>query len=222
MHCSRRRLLRRGQEFHVCTINKSAHTKKVWKLILLSSYIRVVNEYFESNTFSSPRGIMAKELDCGFEVSEFELQSCYYVHFRTNTLGKILEEQGELISDDLQWTPSHQRASVGRPARTYLQQLCTDTGSILETQPEAIDDERELEKSLRAAWSYDVKSVLVNEAHTNGSPNSGQIASRPFGWAIWHSCWMGDRNQKQTRGRIGPQLRLGNLRVGELLFRPLV
>ena len=33
MHCSRRRLLRRGLEFHVCTINKSAHTKKVWKLI---------------------------------------------------------------------------------------------------------------------------------------------------------------------------------------------
>ena len=28
MHCSRRRLLRRGLEFHVCTINKSAHTKK--------------------------------------------------------------------------------------------------------------------------------------------------------------------------------------------------
>ena len=33
MHCSRRRLLRRGLEFHVCTINKSAHRKKVWKLI---------------------------------------------------------------------------------------------------------------------------------------------------------------------------------------------
>ena len=31
--CSQRRLLRRGLEFHVCTINKSAHTKKVWKLI---------------------------------------------------------------------------------------------------------------------------------------------------------------------------------------------
>ena len=27
------RLLRRGLEFHVCTINKSAYTKKVWKLI---------------------------------------------------------------------------------------------------------------------------------------------------------------------------------------------
>ena len=33
VHCSRRRLLRRGLEFHVCTINKNAHTKKVRKLI---------------------------------------------------------------------------------------------------------------------------------------------------------------------------------------------
>ena len=33
LHCSWRRLLRRGLEFHVRTINKSAHTKKVWKLI---------------------------------------------------------------------------------------------------------------------------------------------------------------------------------------------
>ncbi len=33
VHCSRRGLLRRGLEFQVCTINKSAHTKKVWKLI---------------------------------------------------------------------------------------------------------------------------------------------------------------------------------------------
>ena len=33
VHCSRRRLLLRGLEFHVCTFNKSAHTKKVWKLI---------------------------------------------------------------------------------------------------------------------------------------------------------------------------------------------
>ena len=33
VHCSQRRLLQRGLEFHVCTINKSANTKKVWKLI---------------------------------------------------------------------------------------------------------------------------------------------------------------------------------------------
>ena len=33
VHCGQRRLLRRGVEFHMCTINKGAHTKKVWKLI---------------------------------------------------------------------------------------------------------------------------------------------------------------------------------------------
>ena len=30
VHCSRRRLLRRGPEFYVCTIYKSAHTKKMY------------------------------------------------------------------------------------------------------------------------------------------------------------------------------------------------
>ena len=38
VHCRWRRLLRRGLEFHVCTINKSAHTEKIWKLIVCSSY----------------------------------------------------------------------------------------------------------------------------------------------------------------------------------------
>ena len=33
VHCSRRRLLQRGLKFHVFTISKSAHMKKVWKLI---------------------------------------------------------------------------------------------------------------------------------------------------------------------------------------------
>ena len=35
-----------------------------------------------------PRGVMVKVMDCGIVVSEFELQSRYYVHFRTNTLGE--------------------------------------------------------------------------------------------------------------------------------------
>ena len=39
VHCSRRRLLQRGLEFQVCTINKSVHTKKVWKLFEQPSYI---------------------------------------------------------------------------------------------------------------------------------------------------------------------------------------
>ena len=34
------------------------------------------------------RSVMVKAMDCGIKVSEFELQSRYYVHFRINTFGK--------------------------------------------------------------------------------------------------------------------------------------
>ena len=59
-----------------------------------------------------------------------------------------------------------------------------------------------------------VSSRVWWEAATN-------IGTPPlFSWAVWHSCRLGARNQEQTRGRIGPQLRLGNLQVGELHFCP--
>ena len=35
-----------------------------------------------------PRGVMVKAMDCEIIVSEFVLQSRYYVHFRPNALGK--------------------------------------------------------------------------------------------------------------------------------------
>ena len=52
---------------------------------------------------------------------------------------EVMDDRDELISDVLLWTPSHKLASVGRPIRTYLQQLCTDTGCSLEDLPEVID-----------------------------------------------------------------------------------
>ena len=48
--------------------------------------------------------------------------------------------KNKLISDILLWTPSHGRALAGRPARTYIQQLCADTGYSLENLPGAMDD----------------------------------------------------------------------------------
>ena len=40
------------------------------------------------NTWGCPCSAMVKVLDGGRVLSEFELQSRYYVHFRTNTHGK--------------------------------------------------------------------------------------------------------------------------------------
>ena len=36
----------------------------------------------------SAHGIVANVLDCDIVVSEFELKSSYYIHFRNNTLKK--------------------------------------------------------------------------------------------------------------------------------------
>ena len=35
-----------------------------------------------------PHGVIVKAMDCGIIAHEFVLQSCYYVHFQANTLGK--------------------------------------------------------------------------------------------------------------------------------------
>ena len=35
-----------------------------------------------------PQGVIVKSMDCGIVVSEFVLQSRYYIHFQANTLGK--------------------------------------------------------------------------------------------------------------------------------------
>ena len=60
----------------------------------------------------------------------------------------------ELISDVLLWTPTYGRAKAGRPARTYIQQLCEDTGCSLEDLPEEMNDRekwRERVRDIRAS-----------------------------------------------------------------------
>ena len=46
------------------------------------------NQTKPDQTRRCPRGVMVKAMDSGILVSEFVLQSRYYVHFRVNTLGK--------------------------------------------------------------------------------------------------------------------------------------
>ena len=59
---------------------------------------------------------------------------------RTRHAGHCWRSKDELISDVLLWTPTHGCARVGRPARTYIQQLCEDTGCNPEDLPEAMND----------------------------------------------------------------------------------
>ena len=58
----------------------------------------------------------------------------------TRYAGHCWRSSDELISDVLLWTPTNGRAQAGRPARTYIQQLCEDTGCCPEDLPEAMND----------------------------------------------------------------------------------
>ncbi len=62
---------------------------------------------------------------------------------------KFSLSRDELIRDVLLWTPTHGRAKAGRPARTYIQQLCEDTGCCPEDLPRAMNDREEWRERVR-------------------------------------------------------------------------
>ena len=73
---------------------------------------------------------------------------------RTRHAGHYWRSRDEFISDVLLWTPSHSRVKAGWPARTYIQQLCVDTGCSPEDLPEAMDD--------REGWRYRVRDIRAD------------------------------------------------------------
>ena len=71
----------------------------------------------------------------------------------------------------LLWTPSHGRAKAGWPDRTYIQQLCADTGCSPEELPEAMDDgelgERGLGISVPMARHHDDDDYVLDLKHSS-------------------------------------------------------
>ena len=59
---------------------------------------------------------------------------------RTKHARHCWRSRDEIISDVLLWTPAYGQAKAGRPARTYIRQLCEDTGCSPEDLPEAMND----------------------------------------------------------------------------------
>ena len=95
---------------------------------------------------------------------------------RTRHAGHCWRSGDELIRDVLLWIPTHGRAKAGRPARTYIQQLCEDTGCCPEDLPRAMNDReewRERVRDIRAAstiwwWWWPFSENTDNEGvHQN-------------------------------------------------------
>ena len=74
----------------------------------------------------------------------------------TRHAGHCWRSRYELISDILLWTPSHRRAKAVWPARTYIQQLCANTGCGLEDLPGVMDD--------REVWQERVRDICTDGA----------------------------------------------------------
>ena len=68
---------------------------------------------------------------------------------RTRHAGHCWRSRDELIRDVLLWIPTHGRAKAGRLARTYIQQLCEDTGCCPEDLPRAMNDREEWRERVR-------------------------------------------------------------------------
>ena len=82
---------------------------------------------------NNPRGTPPQSSSCMAATKTMKVR-------RTRHAGHCWRSRDELVSDVLLRAPTYGRAKAGRPARTYIQQLYTDTGCDLEDQPEAIDD----------------------------------------------------------------------------------
>ena len=90
----------------------------------------------------------------------------------TRHAGHCWRSRDELISDVLQWTPTYGQAKAGQPARTYIQQLCEDTGCSPEDLPEAMNNRekwRERVRDIRASgttwWWYVQLFIQSNQLH---------------------------------------------------------
>ena len=82
--------------------------------------------YLPNPLWGCPDGVMVKALDCGIVVSKFELQSCYCVHFWSNTLRKGMNsKQGRThkwctLVDPHTWLGKSRTASTNIHSANYV------------------------------------------------------------------------------------------------------
>ena len=70
---------------------------------------------------------------------------------RTRHAGHCWRSKDELVSDVFLWTPAYGHSKAGRPARTYIRQLCDDTGCNPEELQEVMND--------RETWTERVRDI---------------------------------------------------------------
>ena len=73
---------------------------------------------------------------------------------RTRHAGYCWRSKDEIVSDVLLWTSAYGQSKAGQPARTFIQELCDDTGCYPEDLPKAMND--------RETWRERVRDICVS------------------------------------------------------------
>ena len=87
------------------------------------------------------------------KVSYLNYQSCQCFGI-PRYAGHCWRSKEKIVSDVLLWTPAYGQSKAGRPARTFIQQLCDDTGCNPEDLPEAMND--------RETWRERVRDIRAS------------------------------------------------------------
>ena len=87
---------------------------------------------------------------------------------RTRHAGHCWRSKDELISDVLLWGPTYGQAKAGRPARTYIQQLCEGKGCNPEDLPEEMNNREKWRERVRdiLAARHDDDDIYINVCST--------------------------------------------------------
>lgn len=83
---------------------------------------------------------------------------------RLRFAGHCFRNKNELASSLLLWTPTHGSRKSGRPCKTYIDQLTTDTGLTITELPQAMNDRKE--------WKRIVKQIRTSSTQEVVSSNT--------------------------------------------------
>ena len=142
--------------------------------------IRLYLLHFKERPEEAARRELQKDFVCYFEhileaapqktasVRQFASHLINYPR-RARHVGNCWRNKVKLISDFLLWTPTHGHISVGRPAKTYVHQFCTDTVCRLEDLSGSRadwDGLRERIKEVRAVGYTSDRKYLQHDQQT--------------------------------------------------------
>ena len=99
--------------------------------------------------------------------------------------GHSCRSRDEFISDELLWTSSQGWAEAGRLARTYIQQLCVDTGCSPKDLPEVMND--------RECFGFSISQTIQRRCAKHCWRIWAQIISTVLKWTLKHGSTRGIR-----------------------------